>query len=99
MDLHPRHAKDGQAFLEFTLSLVLLVAPGVLIGKLLITQWNHTKCLYLTFERTHAARAGQAAQSTTSISVTEADDSFQGQGQCGDAHEQVTLPKLEAAKW
>ena len=80
---------------EFLLSLLLSIIAVTATSGLLRTQWERTRCAYLTFEAVHARLVGAAVKPDLRIQLEESPAQVSGVGRCGQAREQVALPRLE----
>jgi hypothetical protein len=80
---------------EFLLSLLFSLVAVTATAGLLRTEWDRTRCAYLTFEAAHARLTGAPARLSPQIQVQAGPERVRGQGRCGQAREQVELPWLE----
>lgn len=90
----------GQALLEFLASIVTVVLTVSMAGWMLHLEWDKGKCVYLAFEYTHAQVANSPpplspAWYSAPVHVRNLPSEAQGNAQCGQASESVSLPKLD----
>lgn len=83
---------------EFLLSLLLSIIAVTTTSGLLRAEWDRTRCAYLTFEAVHAKLVGSYLRPNPQVRVDAGNERVRGQGICGQAHEQMELPWLEATQ-
>jgi hypothetical protein len=80
---------------EFVLSLLLCISVLAGAAGLLRSEWERTRCAYLTFEAAHARLTGTPARIDGRIRVSASADSVRAVGRCGAAREEVSFPWLD----
>lgn len=89
---------SGQATLELVVSAALISLTLIGSGWLLKAQWNRGRCAYLVFETAHARLTGRLEKgrpASVRIQVSESAEAVESLGECGQAREKITLPRLE----
>ena len=84
----------GQALVEFALGLTLAVFIAIGSASTARQAWLRTRCLYRTYEATHARLVGRA-NLWPEVTIQEGAMSVSGSSSCGKNHEQIEFPKLE----
>jgi len=95
----------GQALVEFAGACALVGVTVAGCGKLLLSEWNRTRCAYLAYETAHAVLTGTRPPASLSRNPALMAQSAVGQTQewvevelhCASTREKVRLWRLEAA--
>jgi hypothetical protein len=91
---------QGQVFVEWIVSLSVVLILGVVGGGLLWRSWNQFHCTYAVFEAAHASLIHLARPKTRLfIQIHETDQDVEATAKCVFGMESVRLPKLETAHW
>jgi hypothetical protein len=90
----------GQSTVELLISVSVLMITVTGVGWVFKAEWDHGKCIYFVFEKTHAALIGTKIPSSniwmdSPIDVQNLPEGAKGIAFCGGSPETVSLPQLE----
>lgn len=82
---------------EFLVGLLLSITALVGAAGLLRSEWERTRCAYLTFEAAHMRLTGGWYKSDARVSVDSTSSGVRATGRCGTSREEVAFPWLDGA--